>query len=113
MAQILLKTVPTLIILLTATIPARAQLRDIREYSRQELEERISKDSQSVQVFRDGLSQVLGFASSRPDLFSKGQPGQSGLLTRDQKEEIRGAWKSLLDYYLSLDSLAEFYGGFY
>jgi hypothetical protein len=61
----------------------------------------------SALTYRAGLRRVNNFVESRPDLFppQKVEPEKPRLLSRDAKQEVRNAWKSLLDYVLALDSL--------
>jgi hypothetical protein len=62
-------------------------------------------DLAKVQVLRGGLEQVVRFADSRPDLFPTNRLAQLRMLTREQKEEVWTAWKTLLDYSLAMDSV--------
>lgn len=71
---------------------------------------RIKTDLVAVQQYRAGLEQVVRFAHSRPDLFPTNRISSVRLLTREQREEVWTAWKTLLDYSMAMDSLRRQYG---
>ncbi|HEY5999193.1 MAG TPA: YiiX/YebB-like N1pC/P60 family cysteine hydrolase [bacterium] len=77
-----------------------------------ELSARIADDARQVHRLRERLRATVGFARSRPDLFP---PAASALRMpgRQAREEIVGAWKSMLDATLALDSLGRFYESFH
>lgn len=74
--------------------------------------ERIAADRAAVRTFRSGLAQVTDFAAARPDLFPTNRLAELRLLTREQKEEIRDAWRAFLDYSVALDSIRRFHAPF-
>lgn len=67
----------------------------------------------SALTYRAGLQRVLDFAEARPNLFPPDKLEKPRLLGRDEKQDVRNSWKSLLDYVLALDSLQRAYGSFW
>jgi len=75
--------------------------------------ERIQGDRKAVEIYRNGLRSVIAFAESRPDLFPASKLKSARMLSREQKEAIWNAWKSILDYTLALDAIGKNYEHFY
>jgi len=59
-----------------------------------------------VQVYRNGLRHVVGYATSEQNLFPAQKLKEPRLLTRVEKATIWELWKRYLDYLLALDTLA-------
>ena len=51
-----------------------------------------------------GLADVVAYVRKRPELFSK---DREGLLTLEEKREIRNTWKRFLEYQLALETIAQ------
>jgi len=74
---------------------------------------RIQGDLAAVRVYREGLRSVVTFAASRPDLFPGGKLEKARVLRQGEKEAVRAAWKSFLDYLLALDAVSAYHRDFY
>lgn len=61
--------------------------------------------AESVRLYREGLASVNAFAAGRPELFPPVKAGAARLLSADERDEARAAWKALFEYVLALDSL--------
>ncbi len=72
-----------------------------------ELSEKQTNDIHSIKLYRNGLASIIEFTKTRPDLFPKKQYKKPEMLTKDARSEALMVWKSLLDYYMALDSIAE------
>jgi protein tyrosine phosphatase (PTP) superfamily phosphohydrolase (DUF442 family) len=70
-------------------------------------------DQKAVQNCRDGLARTVQFAASRPDLFPAKRQSQLRMLTREQKDEVRGTWRAFLDYSVALDSIRRSHAKYY
>lgn len=70
-------------------------------------------DLKAVTIYRSGLARLTDYARSRPDLFPPAKLRASRLLSESERETVRDTWKSLLDYYLALDSLARYHAEAY
>ena len=66
---------------------------------------RQAADLRSEAIYREGIARLVTYARSRSDLFPAAPSGRARLLGESDRETVRGLWKSLLDYYLALDSL--------
>jgi permuted papain-like amidase YaeF/Yiix C92 family enzyme len=76
-------------------------------------EQRQAVDLDAVTIYRSGLARLTGFVRSRADLFPPARLKAPRLLTEKDRETVRDTWKSLLDYYLALDSLARYHAEAY
>ncbi len=75
--------------------------------------QRQALDRESVTVYRSGLARLVDFTHSRSDLFPPAKLRTPRLLQEGDREAVRSTWKSLLDYYLALDSLARYHANAY
>ena len=85
----------------------------IWKLSKEEQQQRIAGDLAAVQIYRDGLRNVLAFVGSRPDLFPTETVKEPRLLRREDKEVVWSTWKSYLDYVLALDAVGRYYRYYY
>jgi hypothetical protein len=69
-------------------------------------------DLNTTQIYRTGLERVVGFAQSLPELFPEQKIAQR-LLTDAQKQQVRGVWKSILDYQIALEAIERFHSNFH
>src|SRR5215203_848223 len=74
---------------------------------------RQTADRASVVIYRSGLERLEAYTRSRLDLFPAARSRGSRLLSENDRQEVRGTWKALLDYYLALDSLARYHAEAY
>lgn len=70
-------------------------------------------DLQAVAIYRSGLARLTDYTRSRSDLFPPAKLKTPRLLSESDRETVRETWKSLLDYYLALDSLARYHAEAY
>lgn len=74
---------------------------------------RQGNDLRAVTVYRQGIARLLAFVEQRTDLFPAARPKGPRLLGERERETVRTAWKTLLDYYLALDALEQYHGDFH
>ncbi|HEX6904867.1 MAG TPA: YiiX/YebB-like N1pC/P60 family cysteine hydrolase [Thermoanaerobaculia bacterium] len=77
------------------------------------LAQRQSVDRQAVSVYRSGVARLVAYSHSRTDLFPVERLRSPRLLNEAERHTVRSTWKSLLDYYLALDSLGRFHADSY
>ena len=92
--------------------PALAALHPLAELDASSRAESQASDLHAVVVFRDGLSHLVGVASSRTDLFPPARQRSTRLLNEGERAEVREIWKSFLDYTIALDSLERFHADY-
>jgi hypothetical protein len=85
----------------------------LREFDAPTRARRQTVDRESVVIYRSGLARLAAYTQSRADLFPAARLGSPRLLSESDREAVRGTWKSLLDYYLALDSLARYHAEAY
>lgn len=73
------------------------------------LSRRQQSDRQALDLYRQGLAQVLTYADTRTDLFPGERAEAARLLTVEERESIRRAWTRFLDYILALESIERFH----
>jgi hypothetical protein len=100
-----------MVILLTAAVGVAAEI-EIDELSKAELSLKQLRDMQAVKIYRRGLADLIEHVYSRGDLFPKYKLGNPKMLNKKARNEVLTIWKSLLDYYLALDSIAAFHRDF-
>lgn len=101
-----------LMTMMAVASPAQAALHPLAELDLQSRAESQASDHRAVVVFREGLAHLVGFASSRPDLFPPARQRSTRLLNEAERAEVREIWKSLLDYTIALDSLERFHADY-
>jgi hypothetical protein len=86
----------------------------LRDLPATERDARIASDTKSVKVYRDGLTAVMTFVASRPDVFpaEKIKSKDPRVLRREQKEVAWNTWKSFLDYLVALDAVGQVHRDF-
>jgi hypothetical protein len=99
-------------LLMTIASPAQAALHPLAELDASSRAESQASDLHAVVVFREGLAHLVGFASSRPDLFPPARQRKARLLNEAERAEVREIWKSFLDYTIALDSLERFHADY-
>lgn len=70
------------------------------------------QDFKSIKIYRNGLSKILKYIKSNPEIFSQKKLSKAKLLSYDTRKEALAIWKRLLDYYLAMDSIASFHKDF-
>ena len=61
-------------------------------------------DMESLVVYRRGLDSVREYIKSRKDIFPDEK--EKRILPVESREELRGLWRSICDYFLAIDSLS-------
>jgi len=100
-----------ILIVLTAAVGPAAEI-EIDDLSKAELSRKQTGDMQAVKIYRRGLVDLIEHVNSREDLFAKHKLKEPQLLTKEARTEVVTIWKSLLDYYMALDSIAAFHRDF-
>jgi hypothetical protein len=85
---------------------------EIDELTETELSLKQMQDLQAVKIYRRGMADLVGHVYTRGDLFPKYRLNQPKMIRKKARNEIITIWKSLLDYYLALDSIAAFHRDF-
>ena len=85
---------------------------EITDLSKTELSLKQTKDMQAVKIYRDGLASLIEHVNHRQDLFPKNKLKHPLLLKQQARTEVVSIWKSMLDYYMALDSIAAFHRDF-
>ena len=75
--------------------------------------QRQATDREAVDIYRSGLERLVVYTRSRTDLFPATRLRAPRLLSEGERHTVRSTWKSLLDYYLALDSLGRFHAESY
>lgn len=66
-------------------------------------------DAEALLASRRGMREALDFARSVPGPLPAAKSRAGGLLRRDEKMALWGAWSTLLDHYAALDVLGSYY----
>ena len=74
--------------------------------------QRIANDVVAVQRYRNGLRAALRYAQSERALFPAEKLSDPSMLTVEQKDKVRQAWRGILDYVLALDSIGKYHRNF-
>jgi hypothetical protein len=98
--------------LLTTAAVTAAEI-EIDELSKKELSLKQNHDMQAVKIYRRGLADLVEHVYSRGDLFPKYKLKHPKMLNKKARNEVVAIWKSLLDYYMALDSIAAFHRDFF
>lgn len=94
--------------------PLRAQApgaADLEKTGKTALLQKSRGDAAAVLRYRDGLSSVMLYVSSRTDVFSA-REGAAALPNRAEKEIVWQTWKTFLDYQIALGSVEDYYRSF-
>jgi hypothetical protein len=86
-----------------------AELEPVHKLTTTEFQARHAADLASIQQHRLGLSNVLHFIGTQPEIFPQTTPRETRLLRREEKEVVWGVWQRFLDYTLALDSTARYH----
>lgn len=94
--------------------PASARSKGLRltDLPTGELAARQQADLAAIGTYRSGLARTVAFARSHPELFPAARPAGARLLTAAERDAVRAAWKSMLDYTLALESIEGFHDDF-
>lgn len=84
----------------------------LTDFSKTELSLRQVQDTQAVNLYRRGLLAIIEYMNHHSDLFPQEKLSQPFILKDDARQEAREIWKSVLDHYLALDSIAALHNGF-
>lgn len=83
---------------------------DMMSLTVEERSQKFDEDLALIRRYDEGLTGVLDYAASHPELFpSKGVVA----LTPDQREELLQIWRSLLDYMWALDGIKGYWREFH
>ncbi len=85
----------------------------LSEYSQQELTQKQTQDLKSVILYRHGLASILEYVKIRDDIFPARELKKSKILNKELRDEAVAIWKSLLDYFMAIDSVAELHKDFF
>jgi len=110
---------PTIVVVILATlfavsVPASSWAANSRllDLAARELAARQHLDMTSLANYRNGLARTVAFARTHPELFPTTRPAGARLLAAAERNAVRAAWKSMLDYTLALDTLEDFHKDF-
>lgn len=100
-----------LILIFTLFAAALGWTADIRitDLSEADIALKQTQDMRAVKIYRNGLTALIEHVNQRKDLFPKQKLKQPVLLEHQARKEVISIWKSLLDYFMALDSLAAFH----
>ena len=84
----------------------------LTDLSAGELAARQQVDLAALATYRSGLARTVAFARSHPELFPATRPDGARLLAAAERDAVRAAWKSMLDYTLALESIENFHDDF-
>ncbi len=84
----------------------------LNELNSADRNQKILDDLKSLEIYRQGLFQTLEFMRSRPDLFPANKLESERMLDQQARQEVWDTWQNFLDYYLALDSLAQYHRHF-
>lgn len=101
------------VLLGAAASPTRAAEPELADLAPAVLAARQGADLATLATYRAGLARTVAFARSRPEIFRTSRPGGARLLNAADRALASGAWKSLLDFTLALESLEAFHGDFF
>ncbi len=107
------RRIPGLLLLGVLVSPAMAAGESISTLRDAERAARQANDLRAVTVYRQGIARLLAFVEQRTDLFPAVRPNGPRLLGERERETVRTAWKTLLDYTLALDALERYHGDFH
>ncbi|UCF94578.1 MAG: hypothetical protein JSW39_10590, partial [Desulfobacterales bacterium] len=107
----MLRLLPAFILLLAAADGFAAAI-NLTDLPHSELVFRQVQDRQALKIYRQGLSAILAYIEQRPDLFPPSALNAPRLLQKEARNEAVIIWKSLLDYYLAMDSIAALHRDF-
>ena len=86
---------------------------DLTDLYSEDLSIKQTRDMQAVKIYRDGLAALIEHVNIRTDLFPKHKLKGPLLLKQQARSEVIAIWKSMLDYYMALDSIARFHRDFF
>jgi hypothetical protein len=105
---------PFLVLLVVASPAfARSKALGLESMASSERSLRQAVDLASLMRYRAGLERTVAYARAHPDIFPTARPDESRLLTAIQRDAVRAAWKSVLDYTIALDALERFHADFF
>ena len=104
-------TISVILILWTQVVGWTASI-EISDLSKKDILLKQTQDMRAVKIYRNGLAALIEHANQRSDLFPKYKLQQPRLLKHHARNEVITIWKSLLDYYMALDSIAAFHRDF-
>jgi hypothetical protein len=85
---------------------------EITDLSEADISLKQTQDMLAVKIYRDGLAALIEHVNQRKDLFPGCKLKRPLLLKRHARNEVISIWKSMLDYYMALDSIAAFHRDF-
>ena len=103
--------ITAILILWTTTAGWTADI-EITDLSKTDILLKQAQDMRAVKIYRDGLAALIEHVNQRQDLFPKYKLKRPLLLKHHARSEVISIWKSLLDYYMALDSIAAFHRDF-
>ena len=84
----------------------------LTDLPKDELAARQKVDLTAIGTYRSGLARTVAFARSHPELFPATRPDGARLLATAERDAVRAAWKSMLDYTMALESIENFHDDF-
>jgi hypothetical protein len=108
----ILKIFLTVLMILLTTAVGPAAENEIDDLSKKDLTLKQARDMQAVKIYRHGLADMIEYLYSRRDLFPNEKLKHPHMLKQQARNEVVAIWKSLLDYYIALDSVAAFHRDF-
>ena len=76
----------------------------------QEFEQKLEDDLRLLRRYDEGLGQVILYARAHPELFPKGLTSKAPLeLTAEQRQELMGIWRGVLDYMRGIDGIKSYW----
>lgn len=100
------------LVALSAPVAAESKGPRLTDLPAAELAARQKVDLAAVGTYRSGLARTVAFARSHPELFPATRPDGARLLATAERDAVRAAWKSLLDYTMALGSIENFHDDF-
>jgi Permuted papain-like amidase enzyme, YaeF/YiiX, C92 family len=101
------------IVLMGIGVPAQAASPSLSKLDAGKRAERQEADLKSEAIYRAGVARLVSYAQGRSDLFPAVPASERRIVGPSDRETVAGLWKSLLDYYLALDSLGRYHADYY
>lgn len=90
------------------------QGRDLLSLKEEELTQKFEDDLRLLRRYDEGLSQTMLYAKAHPELFPKGLLSDQPLsMTPEQRSELQGIWRSVLDYMRAVDGIKSYWRNFH
>ncbi|MBN1534681.1 MAG: hypothetical protein JXA20_18570 [Spirochaetes bacterium] len=87
--------------------------RSIGTLSPEEVREKTIQDYRSILRHHEGLEGIHAFMKARRDIFRRPSENNRSILNSDERDIVLGLWRSMLDYFMALDSLRRYHARYY